>query len=140
MESTTSKGGFLGALVFPCDRCRKPRAYPAWCPLAQHGSITTYMGGLSFTNQKRPRLLKDRPQLVWATLARAHGHIHETASDVPLKQPVCTPLTTHSLFHRSLGRRQQSGLGSEPSLQPQPCAFAHPALNLCRARGQNSQT
>lgn len=39
VESTTSKGGFLGALVFPWDRYNKQCSYPAWCPLAQHASV-----------------------------------------------------------------------------------------------------
>lgn len=60
VESTTPKGGFLGALVFPWDRCSKQCLSLGWCSLAQHGSIRT----------QGTDSLKDWPQLVWATLAR----------------------------------------------------------------------
>lgn len=36
---TTSKGGFLGALVFRWDHCGQQCSYTAWRSLFQHGSI-----------------------------------------------------------------------------------------------------
>lgn len=69
MESTTSKGCFLGALVFLWDRYSKHSSYPALCSLPQHGSIMTWGVSHSQTREGTDSF-KDRPQLVWVILAR----------------------------------------------------------------------